>query len=246
MASNTTRRSDFISGLISGVPIGLGYLSVSFGFGIKAVGAGLSPFAAAMISLTNLTSAGQAAGVDIIAAAGTIIEMILVQLTINIRYSLMALSLSQKLDKSFTTPHRLIASYGITDEIFAVCSAHEGPLRPAYMYGVIVISTIGWVAGTAMGAIAGQLLPASVSSAMGIVLYGMFLAIIIPPSRKKKSVLFVVIAAAVCSIIFKLLLNFISGGFAIIICAVIASAAGAALFPVEESAESAESEVEST
>ena len=217
-----------------GIPIALGYFSVSFGFGIKAVMSGLSVTAASLISLTNLTSAGQAAGVDVIAAGGTIFEMILVQLTINLRYSLMSLSLSQKLDKKFTMPHRLLASYGITDEIFAVCSSQTGLLTPAYMYGMIFIATVGWVLGTFLGASAGQILPQSVSSAMGIVLYGMFLAIIIPPAKKEKSVLFVISFAAALSIIFYYLIDSISAGFAMIISAVIAAAAGALLFPVRE------------
>jgi predicted branched-subunit amino acid permease len=190
-----------------------------------------------VISASNLTSAGQAAGVEIIAAGGAILEMILVQLTINIRYSLMALSLSQKLDKSFTTPHRLLASYGITDEIFAVCSSQPGLLTPAYMYGMILISMIGWVLGTFLGASAGEMLPASVTSAMGIVLYGMFIAIIIPPSRKRKSVLFVTLVAAALSVLFRYVLTFVSGGFAMMICAVSAAALGAWLFPVNDEEE---------
>lgn len=222
-----------------GIPIALGYLSVSFGFGIMAVKSGLSIFTAAAISITNLTSAGQAAGVDIIAAGGTLIEMALTQLVINIRYSLMAISLSQKLDSSFTTGRRLIASYGITDEIFAVASSQKGKITASYMYGLILISFLGWTAGTIMGASAGQLLPESVSNAMGIVLYGMFLAIIIPPSRKSKSILAVVVIAAVISVMFKYLFTAVSGGFAVIISAVAAAAAGALLFPIsDEEAES--------
>lgn len=227
-------KSDFLRGMSHGIPISLGYLSVSFGFGIKAVGAGLSVLVSSLISATNLTSAGQAAGVDIISAGGTLIEMILVQLTINIRYSLMALSLSQKLDRKFTFPHRLIASYGITDEIFGVCSAQKQKLTPAYMYGMILISAVGWVAGTALGAAAGQLLPVSVSNALGIVLYGMFMAIIVPPARKQKSVLAVVVLSAIISVLFKYLLTAVSSGFAVIISAIIASVVGAVLFPVEE------------
>lgn len=231
-------KSNFLRGMYHGIPIALGYLSVSFGFGIMAAKAGLSVLAASAISATNLTSAGQAAGVDIIAAGGTIIEMILVQLTINIRYSLMALSLSQKLDRKFTAPHCLAASYGITDEIFAVCSAQKQPLTPAYMYGMILVAFVGWVTGTALGAEAGQLLPASVNSAMGIVLYGMFLAIIIPPSKKQKSVLAVVVSAAAVSVLFKYVFTMVSGGFAVIISAVAASLVGAALFPVKDEEES--------
>lgn len=231
------KRSDLVNGMIGGIPIGLGYLSVSFGFGIMAVGSGLTVFEAFMISLTNLTSAGQAQGVAVIAAGGTLIEMAAVQLIINIRYALMALSLSQNLDKKFTPIHRLIAAYGITDEIFALCSTSEKPITPAYMYGVISVSTLGWTLGTVLGAAAGELLPPAVSSALGIVLYGMFLAIIIPPAKKSRSILFVILLAAGLSSVFYYLLPFISGGFAVIICALAASAAAALLFPRKEEEE---------
>ncbi len=229
--------SQFRKGLLHGIPIALGYLSVSFGFGIMAVQKGLSVFEAVMISVTNLTSAGQAAGVEIIAAAGTVFEMILTQLIINIRYSLMGISLSQKLDKSFTTPHRLAVSFGITDEIFAVSSAQIHPVTPAYMYGLILISFLGWGTGTFLGAAAGEILPEMITEAMGIVLYGMFIAIIVPPSRKEKSILLVVAIAAVISILFRYVFTSISGGFAVIISACAAAAAGALLFPVKEAEE---------
>ena len=224
----------FLRGMSDAVPICLGYLSVSFGFGILAVKAGLSPLQASVISASNLTSAGQKAGLDVIAAGGAIIEMILLQLTINIRYSLMALSLSQKLDRRFTTPHRLMASYGITDEIFAVCSAQKEPLTPAYMYGMILVAALGWVTGTALGAAAGELLPPSVSSAMEIVLFGMFIAIIIPPAKKQKSVLTVIASAAAISVFFRYVLPMVSEGFAIIIAAVAASVLAAVFFPVRD------------
>ena len=226
--------SQFRKGLIHGIPIALGYLSVSFGFGIMAVRAGLSVFTSVMISVTNLTSAGQAAGVEIIAAAGPLLEMALTQLIINIRYSLMGISLSQKLDKSFTVPHRLLASYGITDEIFAVASAQIHPVTPAYMYGLILISFLGWTTGTFLGAAAGEILPEMITNAMGIVLYGMFIAIIIPPSRKKKSVLFAVAVAAIISVLFKYVFTGVSVGFAVIISACISAALAAAFFPVKE------------
>lgn len=229
-----SRGAAFRRGLVHGIPIALGYLSVSFGFGIMAVKSGLTVTEASLISLLNLTSAGQAAGVGVMAAGGSLAEMALVQLTINIRYALMALSLSQKLDKRFTLPHRLLASYGITDEIFGVCAAQEAPLTPVYMYGMILIAAVGWVTGTFLGASAGALLPAAATAALGIVLYGMFLAIIIPPARKQRSILCVVIAAALMSIACKYLLPSLSDGFAVILCAVAASAGAAVLFPRKE------------
>lgn len=234
-------RSEFLKGMTHGIPIALGYISVSFGFGIAAVRAGLSVAAAVGISASNLTSAGQAAGVEIIAAGGTLIELALSQLVINLRYSLMGLSLSQKLDDSFTVPHRLLASYGITDEIFAVAAAQPGKLKPSYMYGLILISALGWTGGTLLGAVAGQALPQMFTAAMGILLYGMFIAIIIPPSRKSRSVFGAVLIAALISLLFKFVFTKISVGFAIIISASVAAAVMALIAPVPDDEEEEQS-----
>lgn len=230
--------------MLHGIPIALGYLSVSFGFGIMAVQAGLSALAALGISATNLTSAGQAAGIAIIASGGSYLEMALTQLVINMRYSLMGISLSQKLDNTFNTPRRLIVSFGITDEIFAVASAQKGKITARYMYGMIFIAFVGWSAGTFLGAAAGSFLPVSLTNAMGIVLYAMFIAIIIPPAKKERSVLIVVSIAALFAILFKYVFTSITSGFAIIISAVIASAVGALLFPISDE-ENGENEVTS-
>lgn len=230
-------KSPFFKGLRDGIPIALGYLSVSFGFGILCINLGLSIAAAVSISLTNLTSAGQVAGVGVIAAGGTLIEMALTQLVINLRYSLFGISLSQKLDSSFTTFHRMVASFGITDEIFAATYAQPGKVKPSYMYGVIIIATLGWTSGTFLGAALGQILPETLSAAMGIMLYGMFLAVFIPPARKERGILVAVILAALCSILFEFVLTFVSGGFAVIISALVSAAVCALLFPVKEEEE---------
>ncbi len=226
-------KSPFVKGLSHGIPISLGYFSVSFGFGIMAVKSGISAINAIIISLTNLTSAGQAAGVGIIAAGGAVLEMAATQFVINLRYSLMGLSLSQKLSDKFTTFHRIIASFGITDEIFAVASSQKEKLVPSYMYGLISVSAFGWTTGTAAGAIAGTALPSTLTAAMGILLYGMFIAIIVPAARSSRKDMVVICIAAVFSMIFKYLLPDVSFGFAIILSAVGAAVIGAILFPIE-------------
>ena len=230
-------RKDFLKGFSDGLPIGLGYFSVAFGFGIMAVGANISAFFAWLISASNMTSAGQAAGVEVIAAGGTLIEMALTQLVINLRYSLMAFSLTQKLDKSFTTPKRLLFSCCITDEIYAMAVSRKGKISTAYMAGLFLLPFVGWTGGTLAGAFASQLLPASVAAVMGIMLYGMFFAIFIPVAKKSKPVLIAVLLAAAISILFRYVLTFVGTGFAIILSAVIASAVCGVLFPVKEDSE---------
>ena len=224
-------KKDFVKGMRHGIPIMLGYLSVSFGFGINAVALALTVLQAVGISLTNLTSAGQVAGVSVIAAGGTLIELALTQIVINLRYSLMGFSLSQKLSDKFTTPHRLLASFGITDEIFAVASAQPEPLTPFYMYGIEIVSIFGWTLGTLLGAVAGNIMPARLTAALGLMLYGMFIAIIIPPAKKNLRVLFVIALAAGMSVLIKFVFTFISDGFSVIICGILASVIGALIFP---------------
>ena len=227
-------KKDFLQGMRHGIPIMLGYLSVSFGFGINAVALGLTVLEAVGISLTNLTSAGQVAGVSVIAAGGTLLEMALCQLVINLRYSLMGFSLSQKLSADFSTPHRLIASFGITDEIFAVASSRGESVTPYYMYGLEIVSIFGWTLGTFLGAAAGNILPGRLTAALGLMLYGMFIAIIIPPARKDFKVLIVILISAALSVCLKFFLPFITEGFSIIICAIVSSVICALLFPRRE------------
>lgn len=229
--------SNFKKGLKDGIPIALGYISVSFTFGLQAVSDDLSWWQAVLVSLTNLTSAGQFAGLDIMVRGGGFwFEMACTQFIINLRYALMSLSLSQKADESLKGIHRFIAGFGITDEIFAVSMGNKGTVSNKYMYGVIILPVLGWVFGTFLGAVAGQVLPEIVRSALSLAIYGMFIAIIIPPAKKNKAVLKVIIISVLLSCAFKWLpvLNKVSSGFVIIICTVIAASVGAILFPVKE------------
>jgi len=230
--------TSFGKGLRSGIPIALGYFSVSFAFGIMAVEGGLSIGQALLISMTNMTSAGQFAGIFIMFQHGSLLEMALAQLTINLRYALMSISLSQKLDSSMTTLRRCFFAFCNTDEIFAVSSSQPGEVGRSFLYGLMLLPYFGWALGTLAGAAAGSVLPESLRLALGIAIYGMFLAIIIPPARRHKPVrLAVVIAAALsCFIHYVPPFSNISDGFAIIVCAVAVSALIAWLFPVQEAA----------
>lgn len=228
--------NDFKRGMRDGIPIAMGYVPVSFTFGLMAVSVGMTWWQALLISVMNLTSAGQFAGLDIMAASGAYMEMALTEFIINLRYALMSLSLSQKLDRSMTLPHRFAISYGITDEIFGVASSRKGEVGKWYFYGLISLPFIGWQAGTLFGALLGGVLPAMVSDVLGIAIYGMFLAIILPQAREDAACLNVILVAVAMSCCFRWIPVFrhVSSGFVIIICAVAASALGAWLYPVKE------------
>lgn len=229
----------FAQGLRDGFPICLGYISVSFAFGITVVGAGFPPWIAVLISATNLTSAGQLAGLTVLSAGGSFMEMAMTQLVINLRYALMSFSLTQRLSQKFRLLDRLLASFVVTDEIFAVAVSHPGEVSRKYLFGLAITPFCGWTLGTLLGAVAGGILPPLVVSALGIAIYGMFIAIVVPEAKRFKNVLVVVVAAAALSCVLNAVPLFagLSQGFKIILSAVAASFAGALLWPVQQKEE---------
>jgi predicted branched-subunit amino acid permease len=229
----------FKKGLKDGIPIGLGYFAVSFAFGMMAASGGLSVWQAVLISLTNLTSAGQFAGLEIMIAAGSYWEMALTQLIINLRYCLMSFSLSQKLRRDVPWAHRYLVAFGVTDEIFGISASQPGKVHPFYNYGAMCVAIPGWTLGTLAGAVSGNILPDFMVSALSVAIYGMFLAVIIPPAKKNRAILAVVIAAMAVSSLFAVLpgLKEISSGFVIIITTVLVAGAAAIICPIHEEEE---------
>lgn len=225
---------NFRRGVIAGFPIGLGYLSVSFTFGIMAASMGLAWWQATLISMCTVTSAGQFAGLQMMLVPGQYVQMLITEITINLRYSFMSISVSQKADAKFRGIWRWLFGFMMTDEIFAVASREERVGR-GFFAGLCVLPYVGWSLGTLVGALLGNVLPGRLMSALGIAIYGMFVAIVVPEMKQSRPVVFVVIFAALCSCGFYYIpaLSRISSGITITVCAVAAAAAGAVLFPVE-------------
>ena len=227
---------EYRCGVQRGLPVGLGYFSVSFGFGAMAVAQGVDVWAATLISGSNLTSAGQFAGLTLIVAAAGLWEMVLTMLVINSRYALMSLALSQRMGERIGLLPRLVVAFFNTDEIFALAMSRQEPLTVPFLLGLGTLPFIGWTGGTLCGALAGSVLPGEIGSALGVMLYGMFIAIVVPPARKERNVLAAVALALVCSCLFAWVpgLKNITAGLSIVICTVAAAAVSAWLFPVKE------------
>ena len=227
---------NFRTGVHHGIPIALGYFSVATAFGLIAVNGGCTAVEALFISMFNVTSAGQFAGVTVMASAGSYIEMAMTQFLINARYSLMAISLSQKVDSRFTTLPRILLSTFITDEIYAVAIGQKEDVSAKYYAGLSCLPYVGWAAGTFFGAFMGNILPQVLTTSLSIGLYGMFIAIVVPVVKNSRKTLIIVgISLAIsCLLYFIPAFDKVSAGFAIIISAVIASAAGALLFPIDD------------
>ncbi len=226
----------FFKGMKAGIPVCAGYFSVSFGFGSMAVAQGLNILHSVLISATNLTSAGQFAGLTVIVSGATIIELILTQLIINSRYALMSLALSQKLGQKVGFFKRLVCAYFNTDELFAIGMSEKDGLNPTFFVGAGTIAWIGWVGGTALGAVAGSALPPTIRASLSVMLYGMFIAIVTPQAKQEKAMLVNMLLALIFSCAFNWIpgLNQVSDGLVIVICTVAAAAICAILFPVKQ------------
>ncbi len=232
-------------GIRDGLPIGLGYLSISFAFGLMATAYEIPIIEAVMISMFNLTSAGQLAALPIIATGGSVLELALTQLMINLRYSLMSISLSQRFDREIRIADRFYLAFTLTDEIFAVSIGKEQKLGKRYLLSLMLLPYLGWTLGTLLGAIAGNVLPKILVDALSVSMYAMFIAILIPPAKKEKPLAICILLSIALSCIFEYVpyLTQVPDGFVIIISAFAVSIALALIFPIKDKPDTESEEV---
>lgn len=224
------------NGFKDGIPIGLGYLAVSFSLGIVAANAGLTAFQGALASLLNNASAGEYAGFACIAADAGYMEIVFITIIMNLRYLLMSCALSARCDENLSVFHRLLVGFYITDELFGIAIARPGKLNPYYSYGAIIPATTLWAAGTALGIVAGNVLPANVVSALSVALYGMFVWIFMTPAKKDRVTLILVLCSFAMSFAFDRLpgISSVSSGVRTMLLTVLIAGVAAAVRPVEE------------
>ena len=229
-----TDRQALSDGLRDGIPIGLGYFVVSFTLGIVARNVGLTPFEGFITSFFNNASAGEYAAFTVMAADASYMEMALITLVANARYMLMSAVLSQKFDTSTPFYHRILVGFDVTDEIFGISVARPGKLNPFYNYGAMLVALPGWSVGTALGVVAGNILPLAAISALGVALYGMFLAIIMPPARSDRVILIAIAASFAMSFVAEQFFGGISAGTRTIVLTVLIAGIAAALRPIKD------------
>ena len=232
-------RQGFEEGLRDGIPIALGYFAVAFSLGIEAHRIGLNALQGFFMSLLGNASAGQYAAMTVIAADAPYLQMVIITLVTNARYLLMSAALSQRFAPGTSLRHRLLVAYDVTDELFGIAISRPYPHNPYYSYGAYSVAMPGWALGTACGIIAGNVLPSRMVSALGVALFGMFLAVIIPPARKDRVVAGCVAVSFAASLAFDKLpvVSGLSAGTKVIVLTLIIAGAAAALFPVKEPAQ---------
>lgn len=246
MDDKTKRRTALVQGMRNGVPIGLGYFAVSFALGIAARNAGLGPFQSFLASLLCNASAGEYAGFRVIAARSGLVTMAVMTFIANARYLLMSTAMSQRMDPEGHPIHRFLMSFFITDEFFAITIVRPGYLEPFYLYGAVLVASPCWALGTALGCVAGELMPARAVSALSVALFGMFLAVIVPPARKNKVIAWLIPVCFAASFALSRLplVSQLSEGTRTILLTVLIASGAAALFPHEDEADERKGETE--
>ena len=231
-----SNKQSFLKGMKAGIPIAMGYFAVAIALGIAAVRAGVGAFAAAFASLLNNASAGEYIAFTLIAAGSSYMELITMEAVANARYLLMSAALSQKLKENTSIFKRLLLGFTVTDEIFGVSMMQEGYLNPYFTYGAFVVATTGWTGGTLLGALMGDILPASLVTALSVGLYGMFISVFVPEAKKNRIVALLVLVSFVLSAAFEYLpyISTLSSGLRVIILTVVISLGAALLFPIKE------------
>ncbi len=226
-------KKELIEGIRAGIPIGLGYFAVSLAVGLYWAQAGFTPLTSIIFSATSFSSTGEFASISIMAASGGLVELALTAALVNLRYLLMSASLSQRLPKNVGIGARFAIALGVTDEIYAINIGRKN-LTAAHYLGSIMLPITGWSAGTFIGALAGDALPASLKAAAGILLYAMFVAIIVPPIMGSSRVAIVAAIAAGVSVIlaYAPVVSLLAFGWRVIIATLLAAGVGATFFPL--------------
>lgn len=226
----------FKTGMQDAVPVFLGYIAVSFTFGIQAIKLGFNPIKASLISASNLTSAGQFAGITLIHAGATALEMAAATLVINSRYFLMSSAIVQNVDPDTPLWKRLIMAYGMTDEIFALGIAQGAHLNAYYMFGATIMGTTGWTLGTLLGSLSGSLLNQNIINALSVALYGMLIAIIVPKGVEDRMIGKTILISMLASGLLQWIpfLSKMGSGFRIIVLTIAIAGLAAYLKPIVE------------
>ena len=229
-------RTLFIHGYKNGLPLGAGYFAVAVSLGIAARDYGFTALQGFFASLFTYASAGQYIAFNLYNAGGALAQLIILTFIINARYILMGFALNQRMPAGTPLGTRMLVCTCITDEIFGITIARPGVPSPYYTFGALIGAVPLWALGTATGISMGNILPASIVSALSVALFGMFIASIIPEGRKDKAILAAILSSFALSYAFTKLpvLSEMSSGNRTILLTVLVSSVFAVLFPRTE------------
>ena len=207
-------KTQYIKGMRAGIPVILGFVPVGIAYAIMARQAGFTILQTCMMSLTVFAGASQMMAVGMYVQGASVIAMILATFILNLRHLIMSVCVVNRMRKD-TTKAKLLASFGVTDESFAIFTTEkEEVCSAAYFLGLITVTYTSWNVGTLIGAAASDFLPVIITASLGIALYAMFIGILVPNLTKNLRLGILVILTAICN---SILTSFIESSWALIV-----------------------------
>lgn len=226
-------KDDIKEGIKDGIPIFLGYFTTALAFGLLTRSSGFTFVEGVLTSLTNFAGSGQFLMMNLYNGGAFLLEIVLSVFFINARYIFMSASLNARLKNRKSIIGRFFAGAGTVDEAFAVASFKGEKLSYSYLLSLMGTSYLGWVSGTAIGYMVGNILPEIVQSAAVITIYAMFASLFgNEVSRSVKAIIVVGISSALNSIF--ILCFGISTGLSFIISMIVSVIAACFIYSDEE------------
>jgi len=191
-------KQQYLAGMASAAPIAMGYLPIGFAYGVLAKGAGLTTWETGLMSLMVYAGSSQFIAVGLLAINAPFFTIILTTFLVNLRHLLMCASLAPFF-KGVKSTHLAVLAYGVTDETFAVASAHyaKQAAQPAFQLGLNLTAYGAWFSASIIGATAGGLLPASARLILDFALPAMYIALLVIQLGNRPAYLADIIAGAV-------------------------------------------------
>ena len=217
------RAKNFLYGLKMSVPVMLGFIPVAIAFAIMASSAGMSSGESVAMSVMVFAGASQMMAVGMIAEGAGQIAIVVATFIMNLRHFIMSTCVFGRMKKTGLA-ERLLCSFGVTDESFAIFTTTEKERCDKwYFFGVFLGTYSSWIVGTIIGTFLGSILPASVSNSLGIALYAMFIALLVPNVKGNWRLLLVVVITALIN---KALRFFIDSSWALVFSTLVGAGIG--------------------
>jgi len=218
-----SQKQQYLMGVRSSIPVILGFVPVGIAYAIMAQQAGFATLETIFMSIAVFAGASQMMAVGMYAQGASLITIILATFILNLRHLIMSTCVVNRM-KNEKMGRKLLAAFGVTDESFVIFTTEKEENSSAlHFLGLVTVTYLSWIAGSAIGAVASRLFPPIVSASFGIALYAMFIAILVPNVKHNLRLGILVVFTAVVNLI---LTQFIASSWALIVSTLVCAAIG--------------------
>ena len=203
------RKPTLKQAFVSSLPVLMGYTTMGFAAGVLLAaksGIRLPALWAFLTSSTSISGALQFMLVDWIRTARPMLDVALLTVCLNIRYSMYGLSLIERF-RGLPLPKKLYLIWSLTDETYALEVENKVPPGGDSILYCLTLAALNhcyWIAGVTAGALAGASLPFP-NKGIDFAMTALFLVILTDQCRERKNRVYAAVgllASVVCALVF--------------------------------------------